>query len=249
MTAQMLDSKSKVKLAKILCENLNEGDWTELFVMCNCEDVPEGIHNFWKHVHWHNVEVKGVCIDAVNQILERDAGNISDIWNLDGVQRHIKIKDEDLYYEIESIIKGDSQKNVAASPMKNTNENIYKALADAEILIKQQGPQHAYDRMHTALHGTLKQICLNYNIATKSDETIQGLLSLINNHLKTTQDSERNNNVFYMLRSAISILKTINELRNHNSLAHPGAVLLNEADAKFAINLVRSIMSYVDDLI
>lgn len=249
MTGKVLGSRSKIKLAKILCENLNEGDWTELFAMCDCEDVPDGIYKFWQHVHWQNPEVKGVCIDAVNAVLDRDADNISNIWELDGVQRNIKRKDESLYTEIESIIKGESQKSVSSLPIKNVNENIYKALADAEILIKQQGPQHAYDRMHTALHGTLKQICINHNIATKGNEAIQGLLSLINSYLKQTQDSERNSDVFNMLRSAISILDRINELRNHNSLAHPGNVLLNEADAKFAINLVRSIMSYVDDLI
>ncbi|WP_421670186.1 abortive infection family protein [Rahnella sp. EDr1-12] len=249
MSAKILDIGSRIKLAKILSDNFNEGDWVELFLLCNCKDVPEGINNFWRHVHWNNPEIKGVCIEAINSVLDKDSGNILNIWEMDRVQRNIKIKDENLYYEIESIIKDDSHKRVSSSPKKNTNENIYKALEDAEILIEQQGPQHAYDRMHTALHGTLKQICSNNNIDVKGDETIQGLLSLINTHLKTTQDSERNIDVFHMLRSAISILKTINELRNHNSLAHPGAMLLNEADAKFAINLVRSIMSYVDDLI
>ncbi|MEA9390473.1 hypothetical protein SJI19_07955 [Acerihabitans sp. TG2] len=52
-----------------------------------------------------------------------------------------------------------------------------------------------------------------------------------------------------MLRSAISILYRVNNLLNNNSLLHQENKLLNEVDAKFAINLVRSIMSYVDDLI
>lgn len=56
-------------------------------------------------------------------------------------------------------------------------------------------------------------------------------------------------NVLGVCFRTVGLQTPINELRNHNSLAHPGNVLLNEADAKFAINLVRSIMSYVDDLI
>lgn len=49
-----------------------------------------------------------------------------------------------------------------------------------------------------------------------------------------------------MLRSAGSILHGINNLRNH---AHPTQTLLTEGDARFAINLVRSIMAYVDELL
>ncbi|MEA9390472.1 hypothetical protein SJI19_07950 [Acerihabitans sp. TG2] len=42
----MLDSKSRIKLAKILCDNFNEGDWTELFAVCDGEDIPDGIYKF-----------------------------------------------------------------------------------------------------------------------------------------------------------------------------------------------------------
>ncbi len=46
-----------------------------------------------------------------------------------------------------------------------------------------------------------------------------------------------------------AILHGINNLRNNYSMAHPTETLLNEADARFAINLVRSIMTYVDELL
>ncbi|HFL9766860.1 TPA: abortive infection family protein [Escherichia coli] len=45
------------------------------------------------------------------------------------------------------------------------------------------------------------------------------------------------------------MLHGINNLRNNYSMAHPTETLLNEADARFAINLVRSIMTYVDELL
>jgi len=51
-----------------------------------------------------------------------------------------------------------------------------------------------------------------------------------------------------MLRSVNAIMNNINYLRNYNSLSHPTDELLNFNDAKFAINLVRSIMTYVDNL-
>ena len=45
------------------------------------------------------------------------------------------------------------------------------------------------------------------------------------------------------------MLDTINYLRNHHSLSHANQELLTDADAQFAINLTRSIMSYIDKLV
>jgi hypothetical protein len=52
-----------------------------------------------------------------------------------------------------------------------------------------------------------------------------------------------------MLRSANAMLDSINYLRNHNRQSHPTEELLTDSDARFSINLARSIMSYVDDLL
>lgn len=134
--------------------------------------------------------------------------------------------------------------------MKNVNENIYQALEDAEVLLQKNGPHRAYDRVHTALHASLRQMCTNHGIATNStNNNVPGLLSLITAHLKALPDDGRNEDVFKMLKSSAAILHGINNLRNNYSMAHPTETLLNEADARFAINLVRSIMTYVDELL
>ena len=83
----------------------------------------------------------------------------------------------------------------------------------------------------------------------RTNDNVPGLLSLITAHLKDLPDDGRNEDVFKMLRSSAAILHGINNLRNNYSMAHPTETLLNEADARFAINLVRSIMTYVDELL
>ncbi|EPN3328666.1 abortive infection family protein, partial [Escherichia coli] len=115
---------------------------------------------------------------------------------------------------------------------------------------QKNGPHRAYDRVHTALHASLRQMCANHGIATNStNNNVPGLLSLITAHLKALPDDGRNEDVFKMLKSSAAILHGINNLRNNYSMAHPTETLLNEADARFAINLVRSIMTYVDELL
>ncbi|EHC47262.1 hypothetical protein LTSEINV_6391 [Salmonella enterica subsp. enterica serovar Inverness str. R8-3668] len=56
-------------MAKILADKFNEGDWKELFAVTDCEDVPEGLNQFYRHVHWNNTELKGVAIAAIETTL------------------------------------------------------------------------------------------------------------------------------------------------------------------------------------
>lgn len=246
----MLDKVSQINLAKILAEEFNEGDWQELFAVTDCDDVPEGLYKFYQHVHWRNPELKAVTISAIQRTLARDADNLSKIWALDNVQHYINNADTDLFNEIKAIVNQNGQRNISAAPSKNVNENIYQALQDAEVLLQNHGPHRAYDRVHTALHASLRQMCSNHGIATNTtNDNVPGLLSLITTHLKALPDDGRNEEVFKMMRSSASILHGINNLRNNFSMAHPTETLLNETDARFAINLVLSIITYIDELL
>lgn len=244
---KMLEDAQIIKLANMLADNLNEGDW---YTVCSLSGFPEYANElFLRDVKWKNEGLSYKCIQIVQKILEADDGNIKHIWNVEGMQRVIKYRDANLYHAIESCINGDVLRTVTASPVNHTNENIYILLKDAESLIQNQGPGNAYDRIHTALHATLKEMCDKHGIKRKDDAGVHELLPLINSHLKAQADSERNKLVFDMLRSANAIMDKANQLRNHHSNAHPNDGLLNDADAKFAINLIRSIMSYLDDLL
>ncbi|MGS6356220.1 abortive infection family protein, partial [Enterobacter hormaechei] len=212
----MLNKVSQINLAKILADKFNEGDWQELFAVTSCEDVPEGLYKFYQHVHWDNPELKGVAISAIESTLARDADNLSKIWALDNVQRFINNANTELFNEIKDIVNQNGQRNVSAAPVKNVNENIYQALEDAEVLLQKNGPHRAYDRVHTALHASLRQMCTNHGIATNStNNNVPGLLSLITAHLKALPDDGRNEDVFKMLKSSAAILHGINNLRNN----------------------------------
>ena len=148
-----------------------------------------------------------------------------------------------------AIINNDVAKLVTTPSVNNSNESVYQALADAEVLISERSAANAYDRMHTALHSFLRQVCKNHSIPYGSNDSINGLLPKINDHIKNQPDDGRNEKVFKMLRSANAMLDNINYLRNHHSLSHPSENLLKNNDAQFAINLARSIMTYVDGIL
>ena len=71
----------------------------------------------------------------------------------------------------------------------------------------------------------------------------------MNDYIKGQADSglkekSRNDKTLSMLRVAAALIDTINDL----SASKPNENVLTEADAKFAINLSRSVMRYIDDL-
>ncbi|HGE8320561.1 abortive infection family protein [Serratia marcescens] len=243
----MLNNIQINALGKILSVTLEPGDWKEIFTVTGFDEYDNDI--FMNDVIYNNGDLSRKCMEITSSILEGGDENINHFWKLNNVPSAVRRKDPELHRIIDEYISGAVLKTVTDSPVHNVNENIYNVLKEADTLIQEHGPENAYDRMHTALHATLEAICKNHHIPYTANSHIQGLLTQINTHLKHGQTSDRNEKVFEMLKSCIAILDKVNYLRNHYSNAHPTEVLLNKTDAKFAINLVRSIMSYVDELL
>ncbi|MEZ8042269.1 abortive infection family protein [Vibrio sp. 1F263] len=242
-----LNSRQRIKLSNVLMEIFNSGDWKELFALTDTEIFMQYHSRFIQDVNWGNETLKQGCIEAVKYILDSDEDNLKEIWEMSGVQAALRRKEGELYNAIEAFADGIE---VVASPnVSNANQTVFKALEDAEVLLTTQGASSAYDRAHTALHGFLKQVCDNKGISYSSGDAITALLPKVNAYIKQQPDVGRNDKIFSMLRSAGAMLDTINYLRNHHSLSHANQVLLTDTDAQFAINLTRSIMSYIDELV
>lgn len=242
-----LNAKQQIKLAVVLQDSFNTGDWQELFVSTDTGNFLNMNPRFLQDVDWQNDGLKHGCIRAVEHILEKDSENLREIWGIAKLQSLLKRKEPELHDVIEALVQGAA---VVVNPeIKNVNETVLKALEDAETLLSTKGAASAYDRSHTALHGFLRQVCANKNILYLDSDAITALLPKVISYIKEQPDIGRNEKVSNMLRTVSSLLHTLNELRNHHSLSHANQELLTEADAQFSINLTRSIMSYIDELV
>ena len=134
------------------------------------------------------------------------------------------------------------------SPSPNiTSATVGRALDDAEQLLRSQGPVSAFDRVHTALHGYLKEALKRCGVSTPNDASLPALFKLLQSeHPKLAGASVHAEHVRHLLRSAGSIIDTLNTLRNRASAAHPNEDLLEEAEAALAINLGRTLLHYLD---
>lgn len=128
-----------------------------------------------------------------------------------------------------------------------TSQVVDRALADAESLIKISGATSGVDRVHTALHGYLLEICARENITVKENASTTELFKRIREgHSKFKDMEPRSEDVMKILKSMGSIIDAMNPIRNRASVAHPNSKLLDEQEAMLVINVARTILHYID---
>ena len=124
---------------------------------------------------------------------------------------------------------------------------VERALVDAEQLLSTSGSINAVDRVHTALHGYLRELC---NQLKATDESVSALdITRLFKALRTTsifKQSAHSQHAEKLAHAMAVIIDVLNPIRNQGSMAHANTVLLTEAEAMLAINAARTILHYVD---
>jgi hypothetical protein len=101
--------------------------------------------------------------------------------------------------------------------------------------------------MHTAFHGYLIAVCRDAGIATPDRPTMNQLLRLLREqHPRFSDLGSHAPEVERVLLTSAAILDALNPLRNRGSVAHPNEHLLAEPEALLVINVVRSLLTYID---
>ncbi|MGN4445822.1 hypothetical protein CN980_00920 [Bacillus cereus] len=134
----------------------------------------------------------------------------------------------------------------------NDFEYVKEVLNHAETLINQHSFSSAIDRVHAALHGYLKNICMNEGLTcTTADPKIQDLWSKIKQeHPKFSVNVKEHYKPINQCVDAIGkALHNINDVRNRLSYSHPNAEIIEENEAKLVINLSRVLLQYIDSKI
>lgn len=128
-----------------------------------------------------------------------------------------------------------------------TSDVVERALNDAETLIEKHDATSGVDRAHTAFHGFLHAICDAAGIAVSDDTNMPTLLAVIRDkHPKFAVKGPRDEEITKVIRSLSTIVDALNTIRNRASVAHPNPRLLGAPEAMLMINIVRSLLHYLD---
>jgi hypothetical protein len=136
---------------------------------------------------------------------------------------------------------------VATPTLATTSEVVERALADAEHLLKTTGATSGVDRLHTAIHGYMRAVCDREGTSYTQEATINGLFNLIRSkHPAFAATGPRADDITKIMRAMGQVMDVLNPIRNQASVAHPNQQLLEEAEAMLVINLIRSMLHYLN---
>ena len=130
----------------------------------------------------------------------------------------------------------------------STRDVVHRALADADALLRTNGPASAVDRIHTALHGHLLSLCASADITLPNDPSITvAMKALRENHVNLQPAGTRSSDITQVLYAMSNVLDKINAIRNNASAAHPNEILLGDAEARLVINAGKTVFAYPDE--
>lgn len=136
---------------------------------------------------------------------------------------------------------------LAPALLAGTSAVVERALSDAEELLRTNGPTSCVDRVHTALHGYLLDVCRASGLTVTDDSSLTSLVKLLREgHPAFALLGPRPNDVMVVLRALATIVDKLNPLRNNTSVAHPNTDLLPPEEAMLVVNVVRTLLHYLD---
>lgn len=124
---------------------------------------------------------------------------------------------------------------------------VEHALKDAAALLETRGPVSAFDRVHTALHGYLKDACLRVPVEVPPLATTSQLLKLARQHHPVLSDlGEQHDSLMKIMQGMSAVIEGLSTQRNKASLAHANDHLLDQDDAVLAINAAKTLIQFLN---
>lgn len=231
-------------ISEAISKTFDKGDWKSIGYATENEDLIQNHSRLFRSLHWGDEDYEGCVFDVIEHIYDSDDQNIEKLIRNSKVEKWIKSNKPDIYKEYldKTYVPSFKQREIKPS------EIVEKALEDAQTLLTSSGPVSAIDRVHTALHGYLKHQLDLRGINYRSDTGITELYKSLRECVPEIRElGERSEDLNKMLRSLTSVLDALNPIRNRASVAHANESLIGDAEAKFVINIVSSVLHYFDE--
>ena len=153
--------------------------------------------------------------------------------------------EEENYIRFIVVALDEEHDSVFNLPHPEAEESVLQTLREAQILIDTAGPASAVDRIHTALHRYLIDICINEGFSYDPNGGITSLFKVVRNNVPSLNADVGGEEVKRIMNSLSAIVDALNIIRNNHSNAHPNQ-LLGEEEAILAINSARTIFHYLN---
>lgn len=124
-----------------------------------------------------------------------------------------------------------------------------KAAEDAELFIREESYDLAFDSIHTAFSDYIKYLLKEHDLHFEKDDSLSELLTkLYEYYCSHIQQKDAGDRIKTILQSTEGMINTIDELKNNNADAHSDGQLIEKREAQLVISLINSIVDYIDDV-
>ena len=162
-----------------------------------------------------------------------------------------ELRTQDKFDEISGWVDDLLSKGTISVPIpQSTSDIVLRALADAAQLISSRGAISGVDRMHTALHGYFRTVCIQSGFELARDASVTELFKVLReSHPALNNLGTRSDDITKVLRALATVIDALNPIRNRATVAHPNEDLLDEPEAVLVINAIRTLLQYIDSKI
>lgn len=232
-----LRGKVVLALQKAIAATFDAADWKEVGYKAGQIDYIRGHARLLRSLSWGDDDYGSHVFQAIEFLLTDDVENFQCflenektadwLWNNHSVlMREIGLKSEGLAPTFVPLTL-------------SARDVVERALKDTEVLLASSGATSGVDRVHTALHGYFRSQCEAAGITVDKDATITSLYKALRKfHPSLNNGGHWSAEIDRILKSFSSVLDTLNQLRNHASVAHANENLLSETDAELVSRLV-----------
>jgi len=231
-----------VALQKAIVARFEDGDWRELGYKTGHESYINGHSRLLRSLKWGDDDYSGAVFQVLEYFYSCNNGKpFHELFSHPKIKSELEDTNPALLSELGLI---DQHVKPVEPRALSVSEVVEKALQDADQLLHASGPLSAIDRLHTALHGYIKHLCVGSGLDVAPDAPLTSLFkTLRTSHpsFKTTTSTE----IERVLQGFGTSLDAINTIRNRQSIAHPNEDLLGENEAHLVVNAVRTIFHYL----
>ena len=240
-----LNKREKNTIGRILYNIFKESDWKDLISTCypNMDDYGD-YEIFFRNLHWDNDPAESQCMEVFSELFD-ECGDAVVKYLQDHYlfESRLRTADVNIYKKFfDEEVADEEVADVEVDEEEMPNDIIRSALADVQLLISDNRPADAVDRIHTALHAFARQKCTD--LGEDGERTLIADMSAISKYYR----DNHNEDGAKILSSLNKFLDVLNDARNKRSLAHPNSSLMDNPESVLLINVAKSIMKYLNTL-
>jgi hypothetical protein len=243
----LFDSKLRgrlmLALQKAIVATFNKGDWHELGHSTGQYDYIVHHQRLLRSLSWGDEDYGACVFEALRYFAERDFDALRAVVEHPKIRNHLEKSAPDLLVDLGL---NEAHVPIVSLTPPSAGDVIRRALADADNLLQSSGATSAVDRLHTALHGYLRALCVERGIALADEGSITAVFKALRTQHPALRDfGNQGSEIGRILNSFSTVIDALNTIRNHASVAHPNENLLGEAEALLVVNAVRTLFHYL----